>query len=234
MLTVKEYHIDKNFKSMRKKKILKWYSYNKRDLPWRLKENQNFYRIWISEVMLQQTKVSVVIPYYNKFINKWPTLELFFNAKLEEILKIWEGLGYYKRAQNLYKAKELLKNKKGKITINSSNLKYLPGIGDYISSAISAILKDEPCAVVDGNIRRILMRVFGFKSSDKSLNKKIRDLSKELTPNSKNGNYCQSLMDLANIVCKANNPECNICPIFIFCKSKGKIELVEEFKNILL
>ena len=105
--------------------------------------------------MLQQTQVSVVIPYYNKFIFKWPTLESFYNAKLEEILFLWQGMGYYKRAENLYKAKELLKTKKN-ITVNYQSLLEIPGIGDYTSSAISAILNDEKCAVVDGNIKEFL------------------------------------------------------------------------------
>ena len=113
--------------------------------------------------MLQQTQVSVVIPYYKKFITKWPTLELFYKAELEEILKIWQGMGYYKRAQNLFKAKELLKNRQEKIVISSNDLKKLPGVGDYISCAISAILKDEPCAVIDGNIKRVFNKSFWFK-----------------------------------------------------------------------
>ncbi len=121
---MKEYHIDKIFKSRWGKKMLDWYAINKRDLPWRRNENKNFYRIWISEIMLQQTQVSVVIPYYNRFILKWPTLEDFYNAKLEEILILWQGMGYYKRAENLYKAKELLKKKKNQcelpITLRNS------------------------------------------------------------------------------------------------------------------
>ena len=216
----KEYHIDKLFKSRWEKKILDWYSSNKRDLPWRRKENQNFYRVWISEIMLQQTQVSVVIPYYNKFILKWPTLESFYNAKLEEILFLWQGMGYYKRAENLYKAKELLKTKK-KINVNYESLLEIPGIGDYTSSAISAILNDERCSVVDGNIKRILTRVFKLNESDDLYDKNVRFISSYLTPKSKNGNYCQSLMDLANSVCKVRNPECKICPVENFCLSKG-------------
>ncbi len=222
---MKEYHIDKIFKSRWEKKMLDWYVNNKRDLPWRRKENKNFYRIWISEIMLQQTQVSVVIPYYNRFILKWPTLEDFYNAKLEEILILWQGMGYYKRAENLYKAKELLKKKK--ITINYQSLLEIPGIGDYTSSAISAILNDEKCAVVDGNIKRILTRVFKLNNDDKLYNKNIKYISTYLTPNRKNGNYCQSLMDLANSVCKVRNPDCKICPVEEFCLSKG-LKLIQK------
>ena len=219
---MKEYHIEESFKRAWQKKILKWYETNKRNLPWRKKKNQTFYRIWISEVMLQQTQVSVVIPFYIKFIKKWPTLDLFFDASLEEILKIWQGMGYYKRAHNLYKAKEIIK-KNPKLCINSSSLKRLPGIGEYISSAISAILKDEQCAVVDGNIKRILIRAFDLKKSEKILNKQILSLSTLLTPKNNNGKYCQSLMDLANLICKVKNPSCKICPIYSECKSKGNL-----------
>ncbi len=217
---IKDYHIDNNFKSQWEKKIFSWYLLNKRDLPWRKKKNQNFYRIWISEVMLQQTQVLVVIPFYKKFIKKWPNLDMFYNAKLDEILAIWQGMGYYKRAHNLFKAKELLKDKE--IEIDSISLKKLPGVGDYISSAISAILKDEPCAVVDGNIRRILMRVFDLKYDNPGLNSHIKKISQKLTPKYRNGDYCQSLMDLSNLVCKLRNPKCNVCPISNFCLSKGK------------
>ena len=220
---MKEYHIDKIFKSRWGKKMLDWYSINKRDLPWRRKENKNFYRIWISEIMLQQTQVSVVIPYYNRFILKWPTLEDFYDAKLDEILFLWQGMGYYKRAENLYKAKELLKKKK--INVNYQSLLEIPGIGDYTSSAISAILNDEKCAVVDGNIKRILTRVFKLNNNDKLYTKNIKNISTYLTPKRKNGNYCQSLMDLANSICKVRNPNCVICPVKDFCLSKG-LELI--------
>jgi len=225
-----EYHIDEKFKSIWEKKILSWYSTNKRDLPWRKPENQNFYRIWISEVMLQQTKVSTVIPFYEKFIKKWPRIEDLYEADLDEILKIWEGLGYYKRAQNIFKAKELLKKKQ--IHISSEELRELPGVGDYISSSISAILKNEQSVVIDGNIRRIITRVFNLNINDKKLNTRIKDISIKLTPRKKNGNYCQSLMDLANLVCKPKNPECSVCPISFTCKWQGTQISSKKVKKI--
>ena len=180
--------------------------------------------------MLQQTQVSVVIPFYNRFISKWPTIESFYNANLEEILFLWQGMGYYKRAENLYKAKELLKNKK-QITVNYQSLLEIPGIGDYTSSAISAILNDEKCTVVDGNIKRILTRVFMLNNNDKSYDEKIRYISTYLTPRRKNGNYCQSLMDLANSVCKVRNPECKICPVEDLCLSKGLKLILKKGKK---
>ena len=180
--------------------------------------------------MLQQTQVSVVIPYYNRFILKWPTLKSFYNAKLEEILFLWQGMGYYKRAENLYKAKELLKTKK-KVTVNYQSLLEIPGIGDYTSSAISAILKDERCTVIDGNIKRIFTRVFKLNNNDKLYDKNIRSISTFLTPKRKNGNYCQSLMDLANSVCKVRNPECKKCPVEDFCLSKGLKLILKKRKK---
>ena len=137
----------------------------------------------------------------------------------------------YKRAQNLFKAKELLKNRQEKIVISSNDLKKLPGVGDYISCAISAILKDEPCAVIDGNIKRVLIRVFGLKNNDKLIKKQVKEISKKLTPLSENGNYCQSLMDLANLVCKAKKPNCQICPVFMCVKPKESLNQKKQLKR---
>ena len=215
---IKEYHIENSFKSCWEKKILDCYKINKRDLPWRKKENQNFYRIWISEVMLQQTGVKTVIPYYIKFLKKWPTLESFFKAELIEILKVWQGLGYYQRAKNLYNAKEFLKKKHPLNTLES--LKKIPGIGDYISSSICAILYDKSCAVIDSNIKRIITRAFALEVEKKNYNNVLKDIAKKLTPLKNNGKYCQSLMDLANLVCKPTEPKCIICPINNLCAKK--------------
>ena len=217
---IKKYHIKSDFKRYWQNFFLNWYSLNKRDLPWRKAKHQNFYNIWISEVMLQQTLVKSVIPYYEKFLKKWPNFNSFKNASLEEILFIWQGLGYYQRAKNLFKAKEFLK--KNKLVVESKNLKKIPGIGDYISCSISAILKNEACAVIDGNIKRIIRRVFDLDENDKLLKKKIIFISNELTPENKNGIYCQSLMDFANLVCKAKKPICNNCEIQTICKYNDK------------
>ena len=131
---MKHYHISEKFKSAWQKNILDWYRVNCRKLPWREPRNQKFYNIWISEIMLQQTKVKTVIPYYNNFIKKWPNIEDLYDATLDEILTLWQGLGYYQRAKNIFLAKEFMK--KQKIALNLIELKKLPGIGDYVSSAI--------------------------------------------------------------------------------------------------
>ena len=192
-----------------------WYRENKRDLLWRKKENQNFYSIWISEIMLQQTGVKTVENYFIKFKRKWPTLELFLNAKIDDILLLWQGLGYYQRAKNIYKTLQILKRKKIRPTYEE--LLKLPGIGDYTASSISAILNDENNAVVDGNITRIISRSFGISSDIKDFKKKIYLKAKELTPLKGNGDYCQALMDIGSTICKPVNPKCEICPIFNLC-----------------
>ena len=223
-----DYDITLAFKKAWQKKILEWYFVNKRDLPWRKKTHQNFYKIWISEIMLQQTTVATVIPFYKRFLKKWPSLKSFFNATLEEILYQWQGLGYYQRAKNLFKAKEFLKS--NKLIIDSKNLLNIPGIGEYSSCSISAILKDEPCAVVDGNIERIVWRVFGLNRSEKNFKKKIKIIAQKLTPLKNNKYYFQSLMDLANIICKSRIPNCFLCPIKNFCKSNGRINFEPKKK----
>jgi len=219
---MKEYHISKKYKRDWQKNILDWYDLNARSLPWRKLKSQNFYRIWISEIMLQQTMVKTVIPYYEKFLKKWPSLDYFYEATLEEILLIWQGLGYYQRAKNLYLAKEILRKKK-LIEINIENLMNLPGIGEYVASAICAILKDENCAVIDGNIKRILSRAFELNKNEKLYKKKVVYIATQLTPLINNKNYCQSLMDLANKVCLPKNPDCSVCPVDSLCLSSGKV-----------
>ena len=177
--------------------------------------------------MLQQTTVATVIPFYKRFLKKWPSLKSFLNATLEEILYEWQGLGYYQRAKNLFKAKEFLKS--NKLIIDSKNLLNIPGIGEYTSCSISAILKDEPCAVIDGNIERILLRVFDLNRSEKNFKKNIKIIAQKLTPLKNNKYYFQSLMDLANIICKSRLPHCILCPIKKFCKSNGRVNF--EPKN---
>ena len=224
------YHIKKKFKTAWQKKILRWYSKNKRNLPWRQKKNQHFYNIWISEIMLQQTTVKTVIPYYNKFIEKWPNLETFFEASLDEILIIWQGMGYYQRAKNLYLAKEILKKKK--IKLNLEELKKLPGIGDYVSSAICAILFDQNCTVIDSNIKKIVTRAFNLDKNKPNLEKNIKNIATELTPLGNNRSYCQALMDLANLVCTNKTPNCLACPVKNECKYEGNTELKTEKKLV--
>ena len=167
-------------KNMWVNQVKDWYRENKRDLLWRKKENQDFYSIWISEIMLQQTGVKTVENYFIRFKKKWPTLELFYNAKIDDILFLWQGLGYYQRAKNIHKTLQILKRKKIRPTYEE--LVKLPGIGDYTASSISAILNDENNAVVDGNIKRIISRSFNISSELRDFKKKNLSKSKRTYP----------------------------------------------------
>ena len=214
--------------------ILNWYNKNKRQLPWRKKNNQNFYSIWLSEVMLQQTQVKTVIPYFLKFKNKWSSLKSFSDATLDEILFLWQGMGYYRRATNIYKTLQILKKKKLK-EITYDSLLELPGIGDYTASSITAILNDNNKAVIDGNIKRVISRAFNISTTSRKSLEKIRQKAQALTPEFGNKDYCQALMDLGSIICKPKNPNCFLCPVNKLCsftKLKKKT-IISNKKNII-
>ena len=197
--------------------VIGWYQKNKRDLVWRGKENQDFYSIWLSEVMLQQTSVKTVESYFIKFKKKWPDLDSFLNAKLDEILFIWQGMGYYQRAKNIFKTLQILKKIKIDKPLEYDELIKLPGIGTYTAASISAILSDENHAVVDGNIKRIISRCCNINYREKNGMKLLNSKAQELTPNTGNRYYCQSLMDIGSTICKPLNPKCKICPLVTFC-----------------
>lgn len=212
------------------KQVIEWYQKNKRDLVWRSKENQNFYSIWLSEVMLQQTSVKTVESYFIKFKQKWPDLDSFLNAKLDEILFIWQGMGYYQRARNIFKTLQILKNKKKNETIGHEELLKLPGIGTYTAASISAILNDDNHAVVDGNIKRIISRCFNINYREKNGMKLLNLKAQELTPYIGNRFYCQSMMDIGSTICRPLNPKCKVCPLASFCdffiNSRKEIKLI--------
>ena len=205
------------------KSILKWYSLNKRDLPWRYKDNskKDPYKIWISEIMLQQTTVTAVIPYYIKFIAKWPNIEKLSNANIDEVLDFWSGLGYYRRAKNLHLTSKIINKEYNNIFPKEEDqIKNLPGIGEYTSAAIRAIAFNKDDTVVDSNIERIVARVFQIKEPIIRAKKKIKERAKKLTQNKKNGDYAQALMDIRSMICLPKNPQCNSCPILEFCEAK--------------
>ena len=205
------------------KSVLKWYNLNKRDLPWRYKGNtkKDPYKIWVSEIMLQQTTVTAVIPYFKKFITLWPNIEKLSSADINEILDFWSGLGYYRRAKNLHLTSKIINKDYNNIFPKDEvQIKNLPGIGDYTSAAIRAIAFNENDTVVDSNIERIIARVFQIQEPIVKAKKEIKEKAKKLTPNIKNGDYAQALMDIGSKVCLPKNPLCNSCPILKFCKAK--------------
>ncbi len=207
------------------KKILNWYDLNKRKLPWRnnVSTQKKEYYTLISEFMLQQTQVTTVIPYFNRFIKNIPNLKMLAKVNNNKLIKLWEGLGYYSRVRNLKKtAQAIIKNSKGKLPDNFEDLKSLPGIGNYTASAILAIAFNKPYIPLDGNIERVLKRYLYLKK-DHEIQKEYLQNKKSIFGSSKrSGDYAQALMELGALVCKPKNPLCNQCPISNKCKSLQK------------
>lgn len=204
--------------------ILVWYKQNKRSLPWR--KNRDPYRIWISEVMLQQTTVQAVIPYYEKFLTRFPEVHVLAKAPLEEVLPFWAGLGYYSRARNLHKAAQLF-SQTG-FPKNYSALIQFPGLGPYTARAISSLAFDEKVGVLDGNVIRILCRVYGlsiewWKTKERDTLQIIADqIAKQNTSSIIN----QAMMELGATICTPKNPACNICPWQINCTGFKKNQVL--------
>ena len=216
------------------KKILYWYDNNKRALPWRKKvskKKQEYFTL-VSEFMLQQTQVKTVIPYFEKFIKEFPNLKSLAKSSDHKILKNWEGLGYYSRARNLKKtAIKLLKDYKGELPEDIETLKSLPGIGEYTSRSILAIAHNKPYIPMDGNVERILKRVFLLKTdyeiSKENLNKKkfFFGFSK------RSSDYAQAIMEIGALICKPSLPYCTRCPLTQNCKSYKKKDFLIKSKN---
>lgn len=203
-------------------KILQWYDTHRRTLPWRYESGQvaDPYRVWLSEMMLQQTQVDTVIPYFQKFTDKWPTVKDLARAELDDVLHMWQGLGYYARARNLYKCATIVTEQfDGIFPNNPEELAKLPGIGPYASAAIAAIAFNVPATVVDGNVARIVSRVFGFATPIQRNQKQIYTAAEHLTPNQRAGDYAQALMDIGSGVCTPRSPKCDLCPLQQDCKA---------------
>ncbi len=199
-------------------KLLKWYEANKRDLPWRGIDDP--YKIWLSEVILQQTRVNQGWDYYNRFTEKYPTVSKLAAAAEHDILKLWQGLGYYSRARNMHHAaKEIVTKHKGKFPTEHESIRALKGVGDYTAAAIASIAYKLPYAVVDGNVFRVYSRVLGISTPIDSTEgkKKIWEAAAELLPKTNPGTYNQAVMELGALCCTPKNPNCPECPIQIAC-----------------
>ncbi len=206
--------------------LLTWYHKNKRDLPWR--KTSDPYKIWVSEIILQQTQIKTGTQYYNIFIKKFPNVESLALAEEIDILKIWEGLGYYTRAINMLStAKKIKTDYNGRFPSKYDELIKLRGIGQYTASAISSICFDEKKAVVDGNVYRVLTRLYNVQIpiNTNAGKKKIQKIADGLIPSKDPGTYNQAIMDFGSMQCKKNNPKCNICPLKKKCKAT-KLNLV--------
>ena len=201
-------------------KLISWYQENKRDLPWR--HTKNPYFIWISEIMLQQTRVEAVKVYYERFIKELPTLEDLANVKEDKLLKLWEGLGYYSRVRNMQKTAKILIKKGFKNLPNTKEeLLSLPGIGAYTAGAILSIAFDIPTPAIDGNVYRVLGRVYKIEDSisKNSTNKIYEEKINKLLPKDQASSFTQSFMDLGSEICTPKSPKCSECPLRLECKA---------------
>jgi len=205
------------------KKLLEWYRDNKRILPWRNTGTPpDIYKIWVSEVMLQQTQVSTVIPYYNRFLEAFPTVEELAKAPEEKVLKLWEGLGYYNRVRNIHKAAaKVVTQFQGIIPGTPDVFKTLPGVGPYILAAVMSIARNHPLAAVDGNVIRVFCRFRGLKENVRkgSVKKQITGELNRIIPHEVPGDFNQAMMELGALICTPKKPVCNQCPLQEGCKA---------------
>ena len=205
------------------KRILPWYDQHARTLPWRSRseEKNHPYRVWLSEIMLQQTTVSAVIPYFLSFLQRWPTVYDLAKAPIDDILHAWQGLGYYARARNLHKCANIIVNQfQGIFPHDEKNLLSLPGVGPYTAAAIGAIAFNQPYGAVDGNIERVLCRIYALSEPLPEIKKHLKILSIHHVPIQRSGDYTQALMDLGSQICTPKKPLCLPCPFQDICQAK--------------
>ena len=202
--------------------LLNWYDAARRDLPWRARpgEKTDPYKVWLSEIMLQQTTVKAVIPYFETFMARWPAAEALAAASRDEVLAAWAGLGYYSRARNLYACAQAVAREG--FPASEAALRALPGVGTYTAAAIAAIAFDEPAAVVDGNVERVIARLFAVEEPLPAAKPAIRKLAATLTPLGRPGDYAQAMMDLGAMVCTPRTPSCPVCPVRNSCTAAAR------------
>ena len=201
-----------------RQRLLSWYVRNRRDLPWR--RDRDPYRVWLSEIMLQQTRVSAVLEHYRRFLLRFPTVRKLAAARESSVLAAWSGLGYYRRARMMHAAaKIVVKKHEGKFPSDVAGLRALPGIGRYTAAAIASIAFHAPVAVVDGNVERVLWRAFGADF--------VGDLwqaAEEMLSRTRSGDFNQAMMELGATVCLPRQPRCSVCPVFDLCATRGRLE----------
>jgi A/G-specific adenine glycosylase len=205
--------------------LLAWYDVSARVLPWRVRGGvkPDPYRVWLSEIMLQQTRVETVLPYYAKFLARWPDITALANARQEEVLSAWAGLGYYARARNLHAcAKAVVAEFSGSFPEEEAELRRLPGIGAYTSAAIAAIAFGKKASPVDGNIERVMSRLFAVEEKLPAAKKTLSRLAAEMTPSHRAGDFAQALMDLGATICTPKRPACGICPWMDACLARAR------------
>jgi A/G-specific adenine glycosylase len=200
--------------------VLTWYDANKRVLPWRAEHGarSNPYRVWLSEIMLQQTTVQAVERYYRAFLKRWPSVTSLANARLDDVLAAWAGLGYYSRARNLHRTAQLVAFERGgRFPKSASELDKLPGIGPYTAGAIASIAFGERVAAIDANAERVLARIFALTEPRPKIRGRMAALADALVPADRPGDFAQALMDLGAVVCTSTRPNCGDCPAARHC-----------------
>jgi len=209
------------------KRLLAWYSRHRRDLPWR--RSRDPYAIWVSEVMLQQTQVVTVIPYFTRFLAAFPDVASLAEADIRQVLKLWEGMGYYARARNLHRAAgEVCRDHRGRIPEQWDRFHRLPGVGDYIAAAVLSIAFGQPHAVVDGNVKRVLARVFRMTApvNESRSHRVFQETAGRLLDRGSPGTFNQAVMELGALICTPRSPACPRCPLREACSARaaGEVE----------
>ena len=202
--------------------LLRWYARHRRDLPWR--RDKDPYHILVSEFMLQQTRVETVLPYFERFLKRFPTLPALARAPLHNVLKAWAGLGYYARARHLHSAAKIIRDDHGgKVPSTKKSLLSLPGFGPYTAGAVASLAFSQPVAALDGNVNRLLARLLNLRerTSTGSLKRTLERSVEDLIPPNRASDFNQALMDLGALICVPGRPRCPLCPIKRFCPSRG-------------
>ena len=205
-------------------KLLDWYDANARDLPWRARPGEaapDPYRVWLSEIMLQQTTVAAVKPYFEAFTRRWPSVEALAAAPEEDIMAAWAGLGYYSRARNLAKAARALAVRGG-FPDTEEELRQLPGLGRYTAAAVAAIAFGRRAVVVDANVERVVARLFALTEPLPGVRKAIRACAESITPSQRSGDFAQAMMDLGSNICTVRDPKCLLCPLEKDCRGRAE------------
>ena len=203
--------------------LLNWYDQNRRNLPWRSLpgEEPDLYRVWLSEIMLQQTTVASVVPYFEKFLTRWPSIQKLAAADLNDVLHCWQGLGYYARARNLHRCARTIVGEHGAVFPSTEEaLLRLPGIGRYTAAAMVAIGFNRKAVVVDGNVERVMARLYAVDDPLPQIKPRLRECAAGLTPGHRAGDYAQAVMDLGATICTPRRPKCDICPWQSRCVGK--------------
>ncbi len=216
--TAKSSGIDSARRRKLRTAVLKWYDTHQRRLPWR--ESADAYRIWLSEIMLQQTTIAAVVPYFERFTSKFPDVAALAAADVDDVLRLWEGLGYYSRARNLHKAAQMIvRDLDGQFPPDVESLQKLPGIGRYTAGAICSFAYDQPVPIVEANTERLYARLIALADDVRSTanQRTLWDFAAEIVPNERPGDFNQALMDIGSTICRPKDPDCEHCPLVRCC-----------------